>query len=350
MKLLEDLLRSKGIEVPPDSGAESPSSDSNAAYAPAGGDDGKVSATGEDGNLDHDPGQMNGNNDWMSQFPDSSNGIAQASSVSWETFMGLEQGSEMAAPPVSTSQTKVSSMNALSGGPLLLQGLVLHGAPNTSGVNRQESESDPAVVFDEDYINYSANDNILDPTFLSGKATSGQLRRQSSVEWHNDNAWSNQRNSSQTRTIEPVRPTQSDEMIDQLSARMGSFQLAEDGQLRYFGATSNLHILHNGAFSLSRTATRSIRTEGNATLHRAGIGQSVDSEFEKHLEQLYFKWEDPAIHVVDEEMYYMEKEKYHSGEDGSPFYSETLKNAMYENTYPGRVLMLTYAAVRLVQT
>jgi hypothetical protein len=54
----------------------------------------------------------------------------------------------------------------------------------------------------------------------------------------------------------------------------------------------------------------------------------VSPEIERHLADMYFKWEDPAIHVVDEEMYREEHEKWNLGVDGSPFYSETLKNAM----------------------
>lgn len=118
------------------------------------------------------------------------------------------------------------------------------------------------------------------------------------------------------------------DIMDQLSARMGSFQIAEDGQLRYFGATSNLHILHNGLSSLSRPPNRSVHAEGDEVLSRAGLDRQLDAEFEKHLENLYFRWEDPAIHVVDEEMYFMAQDAYLSGETETPFYSETLKNAM----------------------
>lgn len=116
--------------------------------------------------------------------------------------------------------------------------------------------------------------------------------------------------------------------MDQLSARVGAFQIAEDGQLRYFGATSNLHILHDGLPSLSRGYCRSVRFDGEETLARAGLDQQISHDLETYLEELYFRWEDPAIHVVDQEMYVQTKIAYNSGQDGSPFYSETLKNAM----------------------
>lgn len=118
------------------------------------------------------------------------------------------------------------------------------------------------------------------------------------------------------------------DIVDKLGARIGSFQIAEDGQWRYFGATSNLHILHSGLFSLSRPSIRSVRNDGIQALLRAKLDSGVTSQIESSLEQLYFTWEDPAIHVVDEEMYYEAKKEWLSGVDGSPFYSETLKNAM----------------------
>lgn len=116
--------------------------------------------------------------------------------------------------------------------------------------------------------------------------------------------------------------------MGQLSARVGAFQIAEDGQLRYFGATSNLHILHDGLPSISRGYSRSVRFDGEETLARAGLDQQISPHLEIYLEELYFAWEDPAIHVVDQEMYVEAKRAYKSGQDGSPFYSETLKNAM----------------------
>jgi hypothetical protein len=323
VQLLEHILISHGIEVPSEISAASPISESNTAFGPgtAGGSLSEIPSGV--GHVDSESDQPKKSDDWLPHFPISNN-VSQTAPSTWETFMSLDHDGHMSAPATSKPQATNPSLSwNISNTSAVKDNL------NPSTVSQEPWRSDTAaLIFDEDDLNYSTNDDIPVPTIPPGRAISAQLRRQSSVEWHNDNAWANQPNTSPTRMIEPVQASQSDEMIDQLSARMGSFQLAEDGQLRYFGATSNLHILHNGAFSLSRTPTRSIRTDGSAGLHRAGIGKAVDPEFEKHLEHLYFKWEDPAIHVVDEEMYYQEQEKWNRGEDGSPFYSETLKNAM----------------------
>ncbi|KIW11440.1 hypothetical protein PV08_10740 [Exophiala spinifera] len=121
---------------------------------------------------------------------------------------------------------------------------------------------------------------------------------------------------------------ESDTLADQLSGRMGSLQIAEDGQLRFYGATSNLHILHNGPLSLSRSRFRSLSQEGSNLLHGAGVGHLVDQDLEDHLLRLYFCWEDPTIHVVEESIFWRERRRCLSGHHFSSYYSEVLSNAM----------------------
>lgn len=123
-------------------------------------------------------------------------------------------------------------------------------------------------------------------------------------------------------------PNDDDEITNLLSARMGTLRIAEDGQLRYYGPTSNLHVHHSGFQSLSRSTIRHVVTEGNGVLRQLGLDRKVSSALELHLARLYFSWEDPAIHVVDEETFFMEKQKWTSGDTSSPYYSETLNNAM----------------------
>lgn len=123
-------------------------------------------------------------------------------------------------------------------------------------------------------------------------------------------------------------PTDPDNITSSLSARMGSLQIAEDGQLRYYGPTSNLHLYHAGLHSLSRSTIRHVATEGTQVLARAGLDHPVAHDVERHLAQLYFAWEDPAIHVVDEEVFFLEKQKWKTGHTNTPYYSETLNNAM----------------------
>ncbi|KAF7557822.1 hypothetical protein G7Z17_g489 [Cylindrodendrum hubeiense] len=113
-----------------------------------------------------------------------------------------------------------------------------------------------------------------------------------------------------------------------LAARTGSLRIAEDGQLRYYGPTSNLHAYQSDLQSLSQSTIRHVATEGNAVLKRLGLDYDVPPSLEEHLARLYFAWEDPAIHVVDEDTFFQEKQRWTAGERRSPYYSETLNNAV----------------------
>lgn len=148
--------------------------------------------------------------------------------------------------------------------------------------------------------------------------------------------------------ISQAEPADPDNITNSLAARMGSLQIAEDGQLRYYGPTSNLHLYHAGLHSLSRSTIRHVATEGSQVLARAGLDHPVAADVERHLAELYFAWEDPAIHVVDEEVFFLEKQKWKSGHTNTPYYSETLNNAMLVmlSRHHGH-LKLTYLAVLL---
>lgn len=127
----------------------------------------------------------------------------------------------------------------------------------------------------------------------------------------------------------PTTPTESEgDITDILAARVGALRIAEDGELRYYGPTSNLHVHPNGCQSLSRSTIRHVETEGLGVLERLGLAHEVPLETEAHLARLYFSWEDPAIHVVDEATFFAEKENTVVHGRKSPYYSETLNNAM----------------------
>lgn len=113
-----------------------------------------------------------------------------------------------------------------------------------------------------------------------------------------------------------------------LSDRMGSLQIAEDGQLRFFGPTSNLHISHVGPFPLFNSNIRSIHWNESLILTAAGVNNHVEEELEAHLTKLYFAWENPNIPLVDERAYYRGKDCYRKLNQPNNRYSEVLNNAM----------------------
>ncbi|KAF2649614.1 hypothetical protein K491DRAFT_610426 [Lophiostoma macrostomum CBS 122681] len=127
----------------------------------------------------------------------------------------------------------------------------------------------------------------------------------------------------------PLPAEGSSPLVDQLAGNLGSLQIAEDGQLRFYGATSNLHLLVKGARKSINTHMFADPEEIQATLEAVGVGQHVDAEFEQHLIKLYFCWEDPSIHLVQEDVFYRERRRCKAeGIGTSKFYSEVLVNAM----------------------
>lgn len=127
--------------------------------------------------------------------------------------------------------------------------------------------------------------------------------------------------------------TESSSVLNTLSSRIGSLQMAEDGQLRFFGPTSNLHISHVGPFPLFNSNIRSVHRTEELIFKAAGVGHHVDEELEDHLTKLYFAWENPNIPIVDEKTYYEEKMRYRKLDQHSHRYSEVLTNAMYVSAH-----------------
>nr|RBQ89234.1 hypothetical protein FVER53263_20120 [Fusarium verticillioides] len=115
------------------------------------------------------------------------------------------------------------------------------------------------------------------------------------------------------------------ELVFQLSDRMGHLHLMENGQSRFFGATSN--------FGLTKWKTTSdfgsfpsAQSPGSSV--RCATSENADSALESLLEALYFSWADPAFHVVDREMYSHGKSLWQKGQESSPFYSPLLQYAI----------------------
>jgi len=118
-----------------------------------------------------------------------------------------------------------------------------------------------------------------------------------------------------------------DDITHQLADRFGRLQVADDGHLRYFGATSHLHMMPQELVSFYQPSTRSLRDEGESAVDRAGLQWTPDPEFESHLTRLYFAWHNPFVNEVDQQIYRREKSVYESGRD-TPLYTPALNSAM----------------------
>ncbi|EPS33960.1 hypothetical protein POX_a01052 [Penicillium oxalicum] len=119
------------------------------------------------------------------------------------------------------------------------------------------------------------------------------------------------------------------DVIEQLSHRIGTLKLAGDGHLRFYGATSNLNLVDVSATQQrQRPDARTVRHDGQDILNHLRVGQPVDQALEDHLIELFFTWHNPSIYVVDKEMYMTARHRWRNEYEDTPFYSEVLTNAM----------------------
>ncbi|KAJ5583307.1 Glyoxalase I [Penicillium sp. DV-2018c] len=134
--------------------------------------------------------------------------------------------------------------------------------------------------------------------------------------------WDNDSNSEEEDEAE-------NDVIEQLSHRIGTLKIAGDGHLRFYGATSNLNLVDVSATQQrQRPDARTVRHDGQDILNHLRVGQPVDQALEDHLVELYFTWQNPSTYVVDKEMYMTARSKWRNELDDTPFYSEVLTNAM----------------------
>lgn len=118
-----------------------------------------------------------------------------------------------------------------------------------------------------------------------------------------------------------------DEPTEQLASRLGRLRIAEDGHLRYYGATSNLHMIENGLVSCFQPTIRTVSTHGQEALKRAGLEWRGDEEYENHITKLFFAWHNTFQCLVHEPVYYDHRNRYKS-DLRAAYYSPTLENAM----------------------
>ena len=116
------------------------------------------------------------------------------------------------------------------------------------------------------------------------------------------------------------------EVSNQFSERLGTLLLNSSGEWRFYGATSNLHLVHGdfGHDFPDFSRRRSVQT----ILDTAGVGHAVDKQLINHLITLYFTWQNPSLRVVDQEAFETTRNEclVSAREDG--LYCQFLVNAM----------------------
>ncbi|KAF7553674.1 hypothetical protein G7Z17_g3452 [Cylindrodendrum hubeiense] len=167
------------------------------------------------------------------------------------------------------------------------------------------------------------NFNFQPPITVEADALLGILPFSTPEEQQQDNQHGNIQQSD-----EALSDTESTEaLIDKLSERVGSLRIGPSGQIRYYGPFSNFNLMDVPARDTS-SSYRNIRGDGKEHLDRLGIGKEVPIELEDHLENLYFSWQDPALHVVDRDMFEEAKINWRLNQEETPYYSEALQNSI----------------------
>ncbi|KAI0423540.1 fungal-specific transcription factor domain-containing protein [Xylaria sp. FL1042] len=127
-------------------------------------------------------------------------------------------------------------------------------------------------------------------------------------------------------TVTAADTEETKELVGMLSDRMGSLQIEPSGRVRCYGPTSNFNLVDMPAPD-NLTVHRTVRSDGQDCLDRLGIGAAVPPDIEEHLANLYFAWQDPAIHVVNRSVYEEAKDQWQDGEE-TPYYSLALMNSI----------------------
>jgi hypothetical protein len=119
-----------------------------------------------------------------------------------------------------------------------------------------------------------------------------------------------------------------DEIIEQLSTRLGDLLIGDMGELRYYGPTSNLTLTEGGVPREHRPSVTSRSKEAYAKLKQEGTGHDPDNDLVDQLIDLYFTWQDPSCHIVDKAIFHEERDLCKSSDKENSLYTAALENAM----------------------
>ena len=119
---------------------------------------------------------------------------------------------------------------------------------------------------------------------------------------------------------EPTSTSNIEDLVDEISDRVGTLKIGPGGNTRFYGPTS--------PFSLTEMAfSDTYEADQPSPTYHSGSEEEIPTALEDHLLSLYFSWQDPSFHVVDRDIYEEAKKKWSNLEE-TPFYSEALRNAM----------------------
>lgn len=119
------------------------------------------------------------------------------------------------------------------------------------------------------------------------------------------------------------------EVTNQILDRMGGLIVSKDGQWRFYGATSNLHLARSRSdFGSATKGISQQMSQNEERLKVFGVAQAVEPVLVQQLLDLYFSWHNASLHIVDHDAFQRGRDLYMRECKSSTFYSEFLVNAM----------------------
>lgn len=116
-----------------------------------------------------------------------------------------------------------------------------------------------------------------------------------------------------------------EEYIDRLTDRVGQLSMTPIG-LRYFGPTSNLHLLSSIVWT--RKPTLNLEYKGRAAIEAAGFTYDIDPVKRDHLLELYWTWHHPFFNLTEKSLFLRDMDLYYKGMvDQAKYFSPLLLNA-----------------------
>ena len=119
------------------------------------------------------------------------------------------------------------------------------------------------------------------------------------------------------------------EVTGQISDRIGTLLGTSKGNWRFYGATSNLHLSKDR--QMLQLEPRNISQQQariSAKLEFLQLNHAFDAHLTRHLTRLYFTWQNPSLHVVDQDAFEQAQDLHIRKGEKSTFYTELLVNAM----------------------
>lgn len=119
------------------------------------------------------------------------------------------------------------------------------------------------------------------------------------------------------------------EVTGQISDRIGTLLGTSKGNWRFYGATSNLHLSKDKqTLQLEPRSISQQQARISAQLEFLQLNHTFDAHLIRHLTRLYFTWQNPSLHVVDQDAFEQAQDLHISKGEKSTFYTEFLVNAM----------------------